>query len=551
MEDDSELEHLTEELKKPPIISDLSDSDVNEKKKRFTKSQKQKHRPSVTAPAVDVSSDEYSPPVRRTPKQSAAIRKAPPTPSSPPSDIDSDHSTKFNNSEPVKKGGGKKRQVSVTSQSEEEPEKIKPVRKSKRSSYSTDSSRHGSVSPVKKSRSSKAKSPVAVKEKKSKKNTVLGAREKVAPYSGKVAKKQPAKVVVTSESEEEQEIKVERKKRGRPRLKRPKTPNDSDDLYESQKKVAEKGKSLERVKRNESTDKRTLKRRKKPVQRRSKSISCKSSDSDDIMSPRSSSPIKPASRAMPMPAIFRRSPSRDSSCDSKADSDTSPPSVNHKVEESPPKLGDEGIAKDKKKNDTLRKLFTMGGGKGKGKGGGGKGGGKGKGGVIVDYMDSDDRVKPPSDRETSPPNERIPAPCDIKIEEPRSPPLIYNPAGQPIMRCSIKLAKIDLAKLHLLNKSKSEDIRRRTELADTRQKEAKEDAPPVRVEHIDSKVESSHKHKVGDKKSKDKKESHKTSKASLPPEFSPTRAAKSALESKTALVKPFQREALSPSPVPQ
>lgn len=244
---------------------------------------------------------------------------------------------------------------------------------------------------------------------------------------------------------------------------------------------------------------------------------------------------KPTARVFP--AIKKKEGTRvnrDSSCESsKNDSDftlmpgTGAKNGVTKAEESPPKLDVEGIAvQDKKKSDTLRKLFSgVGGGKGGGKGKGGKG----KGGVIVmeseterkmlersmspaptlrrmhDHISDIPRVEisPPlqpamNDRTPDTPriNDRVPELSVVQMGggEARSsisrrldrvpdvvesnvppttpstsidplPKLVYNENGKPSLMCKIDLSKIP----YILAKKRSEEMRIKSELADTRQ----------------------------------------------------------------------------------
>nr|CAD7257214.1 unnamed protein product [Timema shepardi] len=263
------------------------------------------------------------------------------------------------------------------------------------------------------------------------------------------------------------------------------------------------------------------------------------------------SPIKPLARLRPHP------PNPESSSDSENEKSLprriseievsplrKPPSA-PKVEESPPKLDMEGDnVQDKKKNDTLRKLFSVSlkreqeGGKG-GKGGvyggkggayGGKGGkGKGKGGsktpgVIV--VDSESvRTLSPAEEESASvlpaisPRLLSPLPSHdttskrvaaevspnlgLKHDSPQQPSLtskpepkehgpsekgnkksvenktttkvanslptlVFNDNGMPSLMC-----KIDLSRLSTVPAKRGEDVRTRTELADTRQESTK------------------------------------------------------------------------------
>lgn len=126
-----------------------------------------------------------------------------------------------------------------------------------------------------------------------------------------------------------------------------------------------------------------------------------------------------------------------------------------------PKLQEEdaGNVQDKKKSDTLRKLFSSskGGGKVGGKGGkGGKGGGKC--GIYVEEYTTptggDSPYKRPSSRTSS------------GSIAPSFPPLTYNVNGQPRLMCKIDLNKLPHNCVSQL--SRGQELRQRTELPDTR-----------------------------------------------------------------------------------
>ncbi len=266
------------------------------------------------------------------------------------------------------------------------------------------------------------------------------------------------------------------------------------------------------------------------------SFTAPDSDSDEP-----TAPVKPTARVIP--AVKKKEgtrATRDSSCESirnGADfsllSSTGAKSNVTKAEESPPKLDVEGIAvQDKKKSDTLRKLFSRpveGGGKGGGKGKGGKG----KGGVIVmeseterkmlqrtvspaasmhhmDRMPSISRVmescplpqnindhvadvsrindRVPSlssvprgtdSRSTISHQDRVP---EIATDMPTTPSpsielpkLTYNENGRPSLMCKIDLSKIP----RFLAKKRSEEMRIRSDLPDTRQEVDMQPAPPT------------------------------------------------------------------------
>lgn len=333
------------------------------------------------------------------------------------------------------------------------------------------------------------------------------------------------------------------------------------------------------------------------------SVTAPDSDSDIEMSKMAT--VKPTARVFP--AIKKKEGARgnrDSSCEStKNDSDftfmpgTGAKNGVTKAEESPPKLDVEGIAvQDKKKSDTLRKLFSRreeGGGKGGGKGKGGKG----KGGVIVmeseterkmlersmspapslrrvhDHISDIPRVdiSPPlqsaiNDRIPDIPpriNDRVPELTVVQIGsadarssisrrsdrvsdivESNAPPttpstsidplpkLSYNANGRPILMCKIDLSKIP----YILAKKRSEEIRVKSELSDTRQPMDIPSVPPTLdlvsvplIEPIsnDDSEEQSVEHKCAVKKhsrqkTKTGKRKHHTKEEPPPPVFSST-----------------------------
>lgn len=126
---------------------------------------------------------------------------------------------------------------------------------------------------------------------------------------------------------------------------------------------------------------------------------------------------------------------------------------------SAPKLQEEdgGNVQDKKKSDTLRKLFSTakGGGKGGGKGGkGGKGGGK-CGIYVEEYTGS---ANTPTGSES--PYKR---PSSQASAVPNFPALTYT-NGTPSLICKIDLSRIP----HIPQSSRGQELRQRTELPDTR-----------------------------------------------------------------------------------
>ncbi|XP_012273685.2 serine/arginine repetitive matrix protein 2 [Orussus abietinus] len=126
-----------------------------------------------------------------------------------------------------------------------------------------------------------------------------------------------------------------------------------------------------------------------------------------------------------------------------SDSDNSPP----------PKLQEEGgNVQDKKKSDTLRKLFSTskGGGKGGGKGGkGGKGGGKC--GIYVEEYTS---ANAPTGGES---------PYKRPSSRTSFPPVTYV-NGVPSLLCRLDLNRLP----HIPQASRGQELRQRTELPDTR-----------------------------------------------------------------------------------
>ncbi|XP_033223420.1 AF4/FMR2 family member 4-like isoform X6 [Belonocnema kinseyi] len=133
-----------------------------------------------------------------------------------------------------------------------------------------------------------------------------------------------------------------------------------------------------------------------------------------------------------------------------SDSDNSPASGKRQEE-------DGGNVQDKKKSDTLRKLFSSakGGGKGGGKGGkGGKGGGKC--GIYVEEYTSNNT---PTGGES--PYKRLSSsqtPTTLPI-----PPVSYV-NGLPSVLCRLDLSRIS----HIPQPSRGKELRQRTELPDTR-----------------------------------------------------------------------------------
>lgn len=144
-----------------------------------------------------------------------------------------------------------------------------------------------------------------------------------------------------------------------------------------------------------------------------------------------------------------RAPLTRATSPDNSDSDNSPA----------PKLQEEdgGNVQDKKKSDTLRKLFSSskGGAKGGGKGGkGGKGGGK-CGIYVEEYTGS---ANTPTGSES--PYKR---PSSQASSATTFPPLVYV-NGVPSLLCRLDLNKIP----HIPQPSRGQELRQRTELPDTR-----------------------------------------------------------------------------------
>nr|XP_034196528.1 AF4/FMR2 family member lilli isoform X2 [Osmia lignaria]XP_034196529.1 AF4/FMR2 family member lilli isoform X2 [Osmia lignaria] len=167
------------------------------------------------------------------------------------------------------------------------------------------------------------------------------------------------------------------------------------------------------------------------------------SDSESEMSVRNRIQV---ARVPPRP---RAPPTRTTSPEN-SDSDNSPG----------PKLQEEdaGNVQDKKKSDTLRKVFSssMGGGKVGGKGGkGGKGGGK-CGIYVEEYTTS---ANTPTGGDS--PYKRPSSQASSIIQS--FPPLTYV-NGVPSLLCRIELSRLP----HLSQLSRGQELRQRTELPDTR-----------------------------------------------------------------------------------
>ncbi|XP_012138398.1 AF4/FMR2 family member lilliputian isoform X2 [Megachile rotundata] len=167
------------------------------------------------------------------------------------------------------------------------------------------------------------------------------------------------------------------------------------------------------------------------------------SDSESEMSVRNRIQV---ARVPPRPRV---PPTRATSPEN-SDSDNSPG----------PKLQEEdtGNVQDKKKSDTLRKVFSssMGGGKVGGKGGkGGKGGGK-CGIYVQEYTNS---ANTPTGGDS--PYKRPSSQASSLIQS--FPPLTYV-NGVPSLFCKIELSRLP----HLSQLSRGQELRQRTELPDTR-----------------------------------------------------------------------------------
>ncbi|KAG8231325.1 hypothetical protein J437_LFUL011718, partial [Ladona fulva] len=185
-----------------------------------------------------------------------------------------------------------------------------------------------------------------------------------------------------------------------------------------------------------------------------------------------------------------------------------------KKEESPPKLDVEGNAiQDKKKSDTLRKLFSKGGDKGGSIGakGGAKGGGKGgaKGGKCSGGKSSRDAALR-NEEEVSPMVEgdtladsiskpQVPAPVEtvspkiviapppsppVEVKPPEEampiPPVSYSEDGKPSIICRISLARLDpiLPQLGVGVRTESESARYASRLLEFGKRGRSSPAPP-------------------------------------------------------------------------
>lgn len=199
----------------------------------------------------------------------------------------------------------------------------------------------------------------------------------------------------------------------------------------------------------------------------------------------SSTSVKPVHRVTPAPPPGKRAPrSMTPETDPEA----------KKTTESPPKLDVEvNKVADKKKNDTLRKLFSIkrdgetGGKGGKGGKGGAKSGGKGgKGGkgtpgvIVVECNNERASGSPFRERSASP----TPPPAVERLSLLTTPSLkkepaklVQHPTPNSLM-CRIDLNKVNINNID--SKKRSEEIRTRTELPDTRQVGKKHKIPSKR-----------------------------------------------------------------------
>ncbi|XP_075234470.1 AF4/FMR2 family member lilliputian isoform X2 [Lycorma delicatula] len=457
---DPDIHGMLVDVAKPPLLPELTDSDnnVSENKKKPTRRRSRRQRPTRDASrdSVHTDSDDSSTgpvPPRRLP------------PYIPPLGSDSD----------IDKVP--RRQMSNT-QLESSYDESENYRFSLRGRPP----RTPPTPPPIESRKEKTKS-----SKRSSKSPVM---------------KPPPKPETVHKPETAEKVEIVQKKRGRKPLKPPRTPSDSEDEVQKvklkpkqdvrpkrapslsdtddedwsvtrsprkKKKQPFKATSSERTRRDSSWEEKRPRR----VISRAMIPSDTSSDDELDRDSVSSSPVKPVNRLTPAGA---KRPIHDLS-----------PYADPKKEESPPKLDVEGNSKqDKKKSDTLRRLFSVlkrdneGGGKGgKGKGGGkcgGKGGSKTPG-VLVVECDSE-RTSPYESPRVPP----IPSPTNFP-HPPSPPPLpIPSPAQQPScnktlnIMCRIDLSRLDLSQLDnlMLKKRSSEEVRTRTELPDTRQDDKKD-----------------------------------------------------------------------------
>ncbi|KAG6803374.1 AF4/FMR2 family member 4 isoform X7 [Apis mellifera caucasica] len=202
--------------------------------------------------------------------------------------------------------------------------------------------------------------------------------------------------------------------------------------------------NIKRSKLGDSPKKQEKKSPAKAKPRRSTSRVNNGSDSDS-----ESEIVRNRIQVARVPPRPRVPPTRDTSPEN-SDSDNSPG----------PKLQEEdaGNVQDKKKSDTLRKVFSssIGGGKGGGKGGkGGKGGGK-CGIFVEEYTTS---ANTPTGGES--PYKR---PSSQASNVTQSFPPLTRVNGVPSLYCRIELSKLQ----HVSQLSRGQELRQRTELPNTR-----------------------------------------------------------------------------------
>ncbi|KAL1110440.1 hypothetical protein AAG570_007971 [Ranatra chinensis] len=297
-------------------------------------------------------------------------------------------------------------------------------------------------------------------------------------------------------------------------VKPPTTPSESDD--EDLKKKKLEGTDSEEepwvvspsVKRRSNSRRSTKSNSSERVRRETWTSRLSSSEEESAVLP---SPVKPVVR-LPPATQGKRPP--------QGSSESEP-----EKEESPPKLDSESLAiQDKKKNDTLRKLFSKrdnecGGGKDGGKGG--KAGsiytkeGKGEKAIVVLVDSENERTSLQSPVKASPIHVTSPVPPNPSHRIPESATTILSPFVKPNPvtstdfvngRMSI-ICRIDLSKLSHVpaKKRKSEEIRTRTELPDTRQ--TKERKPEGKSKSDKQKERKSDKHRSREDKLKKRKRS--------------------------------------------
>ncbi|KAF6216359.1 hypothetical protein GE061_000700 [Apolygus lucorum] len=299
-------------------------------------------------------------------------------------------------------------------------------------------------------------------------------------------------------------------KRSRKRVvKPPITPSDTEDEGGKRKRVASISDSGEDT---WNTTTRPRSSRRSVKESSSERTNKRDTSSEDETPVVAQSPIKPVSRVVP--ALGKRPPIGSSESDAEK-------------EESPPKIDSEGQSiQDKKKNDTLRKLFSKRDNEGGlGKGGKGKGG-KGKGMVAV-VVESDSQshhspkveLLPPRVPSPNPsPEEKIP---DIKPVEKLPPvplPKLVYVDGKPSLTCKIDLSILS----HIPSKKRSEEVRTHTEIPDTRQNVDSRQPTEIR-QTSDIRPASDSRHMADNKQTTDSK---------LPAESKPTVDSKPSVDSK-------------------